>query len=45
MIHEVLTSVYGDYMQIPKNVYPRHTGTEISDEEKMVMKSLSGEMI
>lgn len=45
MTHEVLTSVYGDYMQIPKNVYPRHAGTEISDEEKMVMKSLSGEMI
>lgn len=45
MTHEVLTSVYGDYMQIPKNVYPRHSGTEISEEEKMVMKSLSGEKI
>lgn len=41
MPHEILTSIYGDYMKIPKDVYPRHSGITFSAEEKNVLKNLA----
>lgn len=32
-VHEVLTSIYGDYMSIPKDVYPRHSAYNLAGEE------------
>ena len=37
----VLESIYGDYMKIPKNSYPRHSSyAEINTEEKTFLKEL-----
>ena len=38
--NEVLMSIYGDYMSIPKDVYPRHTnyGNLSSEEKEIVVK-------
>lgn len=41
MTHEVLSSIYGDYMTIPKDVYPRHSGIEFDDEEYELLTNLS----
>lgn len=43
MKHNILTSVYGDYMSIPKNTYPRHTAyNSLSEGEKRILKKMSG---
>lgn len=41
MVHEVLSSIYGDYMTIPKDVYPRHSGIVLTTEEKDILTNLS----
>lgn len=39
---EVLTSIYGDYMKIPKNSYPRHTSyLTIRKEEKAFLEEIT----
>lgn len=38
----VLTSIYGDYMSIPSDSYPRHTAyIEMSEEEEAILKELA----
>ena len=42
--HEVLTSIYGDYMSIPKDVYPRHSNYNIGGiEAEFIKKFAKGE--
>ena len=41
MPEKVLESIYGDYMKIPKNSYPRHSSyADINQEEEKFLKSL-----
>lgn len=43
MPHAVLTSIYFDYLSIPKNAYPQHSAYfEISNAEKEYLKQLAG---
>ena len=38
----VLESVYGDYMSIPQNSYPRHSNyIDVSKEEKAILEELA----
>lgn len=39
---EVLTSIYGDYMSIPDDTYPRHSKYNLNDEELTLINSLAG---
>lgn len=37
-MHEVLTGIYGDYMSIPRDVYPRHSNCNLQGEELEFIK-------
>ena len=38
---QVLESIYGDYMRIPKDSYPRHSDySEMSEKEKSFLEGL-----
>lgn len=44
-VHEVLTSIYGDYMSIPKDVYPRHSNYNLMGEElDLIQKYAKGDL-
>lgn len=44
MPEKVLESIYGDYMRIPKNSYPRHSSyASISNDEAIFLKELINE--
>lgn len=40
-VHEVLTSIYGNYMSIPKDVYPRHSNYNIDGIEAEFIKNFA----
>lgn len=38
--HEILTSIYGNYMSIPRDVYPRHSNNNLTEEELSIIKTI-----
>ena len=41
-VDKVLSSIYGDYMSIPRDSYPRHSSfLDISDDERLLLKELA----
>ncbi len=43
-VHEVLSSIYGNYMSIPKDVYPRHSNYNMPEKELKLIKKLVEEV-